>query len=62
MNMPDQHQISLRLMNLVVTLNPLLHLFQCFNPLVIPTRIEGAPQTRKSFNALRSQTQPSTPA
>lgn len=55
MNMPDQHQhqISLRLMNLVVTFNPLLHLFQCFNPLVIPTRIEGAPQTRKEFNALK---------
>ena len=50
---PDQHQISLRLMNLVVTFNPFLHLFQCFNPLVIPTRIEGAPQTRKEFNALR---------
>lgn len=51
MNMPDQHQhrISLRLMNLVVTFNPLLHLFQCFNPLVIPTRIEGAPQTRKEL-------------
>ena len=52
MNMPDQHQhqISLRLMNLVVTFNPFLHLFQCFNPLVIPTRIEGAPQKRAEIS------------
>lgn len=53
--MPDQHQhqISLRLLNLVVTFNPLLHLFQCFHPRVIPTRIEWAPQRSKEFNALR---------